>query len=131
MSNCIPSKYFGINDTEEIKNVFNYIFQPTSCPGCGKKNIYIFKDKIRFKCADCYLQFTHKSIGVFKACKLSATILIYSMWVYNSNHKISIRNLQTHISISIPSCFLLLKRIKSINSQQWDRFNNIKHLIKI
>ena len=83
------------------------------CPACGHKEHYYLKSQRRWKCKECYKQFTVKLGSIFEDSALSLTKWLPALWMLvNCKNGISSYELAADLGISQKSAWFMLHRIR-------------------
>ena len=83
------------------------------CPACGHKEHYYLKSQRRWKCKECYKQFTVKLGSIFEDSALSLTKWLPALWMLvNCKNGISSYELAADLGISQKSAWFMLHRLR-------------------
>src|SRR6266853_816988 len=83
------------------------------CPACCNKEHYYLKTQKRWKCKECYKQFTVKLGTVFEDSPISLTKWLPALWMLVScKNGISSYELAKHIGVTQKSAWFLLHRLR-------------------
>ena len=83
------------------------------CPACGHKEHYYLKSQRRWKCKECYKQFTVKLGSIFEDSALALTKWLPALWMLvNCKNGISSYELAADLGISQKSAWFMLHRLR-------------------
>ncbi|MFZ0317534.1 MAG: IS1595 family transposase [Candidatus Sulfotelmatobacter sp.] len=83
------------------------------CPACGHKDHYYLKTQKRWKCKECYKQFTVKLGTVFEDSPLSLTKWLPALWMLcNNRNGISSWELHRALGVSQKAAWFMLQRLR-------------------
>jgi transposase-like protein len=83
------------------------------CPACGHKEHYYLKTQKRWKCKDCYKQFTVKLGTVFEDSPISLTKWLPALWMLcNNRNGISSYELHRALGVSQKAAWFMLQRLR-------------------
>jgi transposase-like protein len=83
------------------------------CPACGHKEHYYLKTQKRWKCKECYKQFTVKLGTVFEDSPISLTKWLPALWMLcNCKNGISSYELSRGLGISQKAAWFMLQRLR-------------------
>jgi transposase-like protein len=83
------------------------------CPGCGHKDHYYLKTQRRWKCKECYKQFTVKLGTVFEDSPISLTKWLPALWMLcNCKNGISSYELARDLGVSQKAGWFMLQRLR-------------------
>src|SRR6202167_4945516 len=83
------------------------------CPACGHKDHYYLKTQKRWKCKECYKQFTVKLGTVFEDSPLSLTKWLPALWMLcNNRNGISSWELHRALGVSQKTAWFMLQRLR-------------------
>jgi transposase-like protein len=83
------------------------------CPACGHKEHYYLKTQKRWKCKECYKQFTVKLGTVFEDSPVSLTKWLPALWmVCNCRNGISSYELARALGVSQKAGWFMLQRLR-------------------
>src|SRR5260370_27647269 len=83
------------------------------CPACGHKEHYYLKTQKRWKCKECYKQFTVKLGTVFEDSPISLTKWLPALWMLcNCRNGISSYALSRGLGISQKAAWFMLQRLR-------------------
>src|SRR5438067_6963311 len=83
------------------------------CPACGHKEHYYLKSQRRWKCKECYKQFTVKLGSIFEDSALSLTKWLPALWMLVScKNGISSYELAADLGISQKAAWFMLHRLR-------------------
>src|SRR5271165_2773423 len=83
------------------------------CPACGHKEHYYLKTQRRWKCKECYKQFSVKLGTIFEDSALSLDKWLCAMWLLaNCKNGISSCELARDLGITQKSAWFMLHRIR-------------------
>src|SRR5229473_865039 len=84
-----------------------------SCPACGHKEHYYLKTQKRWKCKECYKQFTVKLGTVFEDSPISLTKWLPALWMLcNCKNGISSYELHRALGVSQKAAWFMLQRLR-------------------
>ena len=83
------------------------------CPACGHKEHYYLKTQKRWKCKECYKQFTVKLGTVFEESPISLTKWLPALWMLVScKNGISSYELASALGVSQKAAWFMLQRLR-------------------
>jgi transposase-like protein len=83
------------------------------CPACGHKDHYYLKTQKRWKCKECYKQFTVKLGTVFEDSPISLTKWLPALWMLcNNRNGISSYELHRALGVSQKAAWFMLQRMR-------------------
>jgi transposase-like protein len=83
------------------------------CPACGHKDHYYLKTQKRWKCKECYKQFTVKLGTVFEDSPISLTKWLPALWLLcNNRNGISSYELHRALGVSQKAAWFMLQRLR-------------------
>jgi transposase-like protein len=83
------------------------------CPACGLKDHYYLKTQKRWKCKECYKQFTVKLGTVFEDSPISLTKWLPALWMLcNNRNGISSYELHRALGVSQKAAWFMLQRMR-------------------
>jgi transposase-like protein len=83
------------------------------CPACGHKEHYYLKTQRRWKCKECYKQFTVKLGTVFEDSPISLTKWLPALWMLcNCKNGISSYELSRDLGVSQKAAWFMLQRLR-------------------
>src|SRR5438876_1193967 len=83
------------------------------CPSCGHKDHYYLKTQKRWKCKECYKQFTVKLGTVFEDSPISLTKWLPALWMLcNGKNGISSYELARGLGVSQKAAWFMLQRLR-------------------
>src|SRR5438270_12794937 len=83
------------------------------CPACGHKEHYYLKTQKRWKCKECYKQFTVKLGTVFEDSPISLTKWLPALWMLcNCKNGISSYELSRGLGVSQKAAWFMLQRLR-------------------
>jgi transposase-like protein len=83
------------------------------CPACGHKQHYYLKTQKRWKCKECYKQFTVKLGTVFEDSPISLTKWLPALWMLcNCKNGISSYELARDLGVSQKAAWFMLQRLR-------------------
>src|SRR5229473_2099319 len=83
------------------------------CPACGHKEHYYLKTQRRWKCKECYKQFTVKLGTVFEDSPISLTKWLPALWMLcNCKNGISSYELHRALGVSQKAAWFMLQRLR-------------------
>src|SRR6266699_7033139 len=83
------------------------------CPACGHKEHYYLKTQKRWKCKECYKQFTIKLGTVFEDSPISLTKWLPALWMLcNCKNGISSYELSRGLGVSQKAAWFMLQRLR-------------------
>src|SRR5580704_1479731 len=83
------------------------------CPACGHKDHYYLKTQKRWKCKECYKQFTVKLGTVFEDSPISLTKWLPALWMLcNCRNGISSYELHRALGVSQKAAWFMLQRLR-------------------
>jgi transposase-like protein len=83
------------------------------CPACGHKDHYYLKTQKRWKCKECYKQFTVKLGTVFEDSPISLTKWLPALWMLcNCRNGISSYELHRALGVSQKAAWFMLQRMR-------------------
>ena len=83
------------------------------CPACGHKEHYYLKTQSRWKCKECYKQFTVKLGTVFEDSPISLTKWLPALWMLcNCKNGISSYELARDLGVSQKAGWFMLQRLR-------------------
>ena len=83
------------------------------CPACGHKDHYYLKTQRRWKCKECYKQFTVKLGTVFEDSPISLTKWLPALWMLcNCKNGISSYELARDLGVSQKAGWFMLQRLR-------------------
>jgi transposase-like protein len=83
------------------------------CPACGHKEHYYLKTQRRWKCKECYKQFTVKLGTVFEDSPISLTKWLPALWMLcNCKNGISSYELARDLGVSQKAGWFMLQRLR-------------------
>jgi transposase-like protein len=83
------------------------------CPACGHKDHYYLKTQKRWKCKECYKQFTVKLGTVFEDSPISLTKWLPALWMLcNCRNGISSYELHRSLGVSQKAAWFMLQRLR-------------------
>jgi transposase-like protein len=83
------------------------------CPACGHKDHYYLKSQRRWKCKECYKQFTVKLGTVFEDSPISLTKWLPALWMLcNCKNGISSYELARDLGVSQKAGWFMLQRLR-------------------
>ena len=83
------------------------------CPACGHKDHYYLKTQKRWKCKECYKQFTVKLGTVFEDSPISLTKWLPALWMLcNCKNGISSYELSRDLGVSQKAAWFMLQRLR-------------------
>jgi len=83
------------------------------CPACGHKDHYYLKTQKRWKCKECYKQFTVKLGTVFEDSPISLTKWLPALWMLcNCKNGISSYELSRGLGVSQKAAWFMLQRLR-------------------
>ncbi len=83
------------------------------CPACGHKEHYYLKTQRRWKCKECYKQFTVKLGTVFEDSPISLTRWLPALWMLcNCKNGISSYELARDLGVSQKAGWFMLQRLR-------------------
>jgi transposase-like protein len=83
------------------------------CPACGHKEHYYLKTQKRWKCRECYKQFTVKLGTVFEYSPISLTKWLPALWMLcNCKNGISSYELARDLGVSQKAAWFMLQRLR-------------------
>ena len=83
------------------------------CPACGHKEHYYLKTQKRWKCKECYKQFTVKLGTVFEDSPISLTKWLPALWMLcNCRNGISSYELSRDLGVSQKAAWFMLQRLR-------------------
>jgi len=83
------------------------------CPACGHKEHYYLKTQKRWKCKECYKQFTVKLGTVFEDSPVSLTKWLPALWMLcNCKNGISSYELHRALGVSQKAAWFMLQRLR-------------------
>src|SRR6266699_6806762 len=83
------------------------------CPACGHKEHYYLKTQKRWKCKECYKQFTVKLGTVFEDSPISLTKWLPALWMLcNCRNGISSYELSRALGVSQKAAWFMLQRLR-------------------
>jgi len=83
------------------------------CPACGHKEHYYLKTQKRWKCKECYKQFTVKLGTVFEDSPISLTKWLPALWMLcNNRNGISSYELHRALGVSQKAAWFMLQRMR-------------------
>ena len=83
------------------------------CPSCGRKDHYYLKTQRRWKCKECYKQFTVKLGTVFEDSPISLTKWLPALWMLcNCKNGISSYELSRDLGVSQKAGWFMLQRLR-------------------
>jgi transposase-like protein len=83
------------------------------CPACGHKEHYYLKTQKRWKCKECYKQFTVKLGTVFEDSPISLTKWLPALWMLcNCKNGISSYELSRDLGVSQKAAWFMLQRLR-------------------
>src|SRR5713226_484493 len=83
------------------------------CPACGHKDHYYLKTQKRWKCKECYKQFTVKLGTVFEDSPISLTKWLPALWMLcNCKNGISSYELHRALGVSQKAAWFMLQRLR-------------------
>jgi transposase-like protein len=83
------------------------------CPACGHKEHYYLKTQKRWKCKECYKQFTVKLGTVFEDSPISLTKWLPALWMLcNCRNGISSYELHRALGVSQKAAWFMLQRLR-------------------
>lgn len=83
------------------------------CPACGHKEHYYLKTQRRWKCKECYKQFTVKLGTVFEDSPISLTKWLPALWMLcNCKNGISSYELARDLGVSQKAAWFMLQRLR-------------------
>ena len=83
------------------------------CPACGHKEHYYLKTQKRWKCKECYKQFTVKLGTVFEDSPISLTKWLPALWMLcNCRNGISSYELARDLGVSQKAGWFMLQRLR-------------------
>jgi transposase-like protein len=84
-----------------------------ACPACGHKEHYYLKTQKRWKCKECYKQFTVKLGTVFEDSPISLTKWLPALWMLcNCKNGISSYELHRALGVSQKAAWFMLQRLR-------------------
>src|SRR5437764_4044482 len=85
----------------------------TECPACGHKEHYYLKTQRRWKCKECYKQFTVKLGTVFEDSPISLTKWLPALWMLtNCRNGVSSYEIARDLGISQKAAWFMLQRLR-------------------
>ena len=83
------------------------------CPACGHKDHYYLKTQKRWKCKECYKQFTVKLGTVFEDSPISLTKWLPALWMLcNCKNGISSYEISRDLGVSQKAGWFMLQRLR-------------------
>jgi transposase-like protein len=83
------------------------------CPACGHKEHYYLKTQRRWKCKECYKQFTVKLGTVFEESPLSLTKWLPALWMLIScKNGVSSYEIHRSLGVSQKAAWFMLQRLR-------------------
>jgi transposase-like protein len=83
------------------------------CPACGHREHYYLKTQKRWKCKECYKQFTVKLGTVFEDSPISLTKWLPALWMLcNCRNGISSYELHRALGVSQKAAWFMLQRLR-------------------
>lgn len=83
------------------------------CPACGHKEHYYLKTQKRWKCKECYKQFTVKLGTIFEDSPISLTKWLPALWMLcNCRNGISSYELGRDLGVSQKAAWFMLQRLR-------------------
>src|SRR6266571_3391597 len=83
------------------------------CPACGHKEHYYLKTQKRWKCKECYKQFTVKLGTVFEDSPISLTKWLPALWLLcNCKNGISSYEISRDLGVSQKAAWFMLQRLR-------------------
>jgi transposase-like protein len=83
------------------------------CPACGHKEHYYLKTQRRWKCKECYKQFTVKLGTVFEDSPIALTKWLPALWMLcNCKNGISSYELSRGLGVSQKAAWFMLQRLR-------------------
>jgi transposase-like protein len=83
------------------------------CPACGHKDHYYLRTQKRWKCKECYKQFTVKLGTVFEDSPISLTKWLPALWMLcNNRNGISSYELHRALGVSQKAAWFMLQRLR-------------------
>jgi transposase-like protein len=83
------------------------------CPACGHRDHYYLKTQKRWKCKECYKQFTVKLGTVFEDSPISLTKWLPALWMLcNNRNGISSYELHRALGVSQKAAWFMLQRMR-------------------
>jgi transposase-like protein len=94
------------------------------CPACGHKEHYYLKTQKRWKCKECYKQFTVKLGTIFEDSPLGLDKWLIALWMLvNCKNGISSYELADTLGISQKSAWFMLHRLRlALQNKSLDKF---------
>jgi transposase-like protein len=84
-----------------------------ACPTCGHKEHYYLKTQKRWKCKECYKQFTVKLGTVFEDSPISLDKWLIALWMLvNCKNGISSYEVGKYLGITQKSAWFVLQRLR-------------------
>ncbi len=84
-----------------------------ACPACGHKDHYYLKTQKRWKCKECYKQFTVKLGTIFEDSPLSLDKWLCALWMLvNDKNGISSYEVHRALGITQKSAWFMLQRLR-------------------
>jgi transposase-like protein len=84
-----------------------------ACPACGHKEHYYLKTQKRWKCKECYKQFTVKLGTVFEDSPISLTKWLPALWMLcNCKNGISSYELSRALGVGQKAAWFMLQRLR-------------------
>src|SRR5437879_1600591 len=88
-------------------------FNGPKCPACGKKDHYYLKTQRRWKCKECYKQFTVKLGSIFEDSPIGLDKWLIALWMLvNCRNGVSSYEVARTVGISQKSAWFLLHRLR-------------------
>ncbi|MGB9071025.1 MAG: IS1595 family transposase, partial [Terriglobales bacterium] len=83
------------------------------CPACGHKEHYYLKTQKRWKCKECYKQFTVKLGTIFEDSPLTLDKWLCALWMLvNDKNGISSYEVHRALGITQKSAWFMLQRLR-------------------
>src|SRR3989442_11934183 len=83
------------------------------CPACGKKDHYYLKSQRRWKCKECYKQFTVKLGTIFEDSPIPLTKWLPALWMLvNCRNGISSYEIARDLQVSQKAGWFMLHRLR-------------------
>ena len=83
------------------------------CPACGHKEHYYLKSQKRWKCKECYKQFTVKLRTVFEESPIPLTKWLPALWMLiNCRNGVSSYEIARDLGVSQKSAWFMLQRLR-------------------